>query len=169
MPELSPVDLVLTDPPYEIDLPTVHRKKYNGLKEDYTPIENDRKGFVLEWFTEVQRVSKDYVIFGGNNFIEFIPNRYGWIVWDKRCNEMADRILGSPFELAITNKISTYKIYRVQHGGKINADSIWGNNDARFHPTQKPVSLFARILADNPSASILDPFLGSGTTAIAAT
>ena len=168
LPTLPKVDLVLTDPPYEIELPTSHRKKYNGLSESFAPIENDTKGFCLEWFEKIKSLTKDYIIFGGNNFIEFIPARYGWIVWDKRLNEMADRILGSPFELAITSKMSQYKIYRIQHGGKINADSIWGNNDARYHPTQKPVALFLRILADNPCDSIIDPFLGSGTTLLAA-
>jgi site-specific DNA-methyltransferase (adenine-specific) len=60
----------------------------------------------------------------------------------------------------------TYKMIRLQHCGVKNAD---GDRAGRFHPTQKPVVLFRRILELFPKANfILDPFLGSGTTLLAA-
>ena len=162
------VDLVLADPPYEIDLQP-RNKKWNGSQNSFDKIKNDKEGFCLKWFNEIERVGKNYIIFGANNFIEFIPRKYGWIVWDKRLSEKGDKAFGSPFELAITNLIKKYKMYRVQHGGVINADSIKGNNEPRFHPTQKPIILFEKILKDFSGENdlILDPFLGSGTTAVA--
>jgi DNA modification methylase len=52
------------------------------------------------------------------------------------------------------------------HGGVVNAD---GGNVERVHPTQKPISLMARILLDytEEGQTIFDPFMGSGTTGVA--
>jgi len=62
-------------------------------------------------------------------------------------------------------------MYRIQHAGAVNADrgANNANNVKRLHPTQKPVVLFRRLLADHfPTGVILDPFMGSGTTLRAA-
>jgi DNA modification methylase len=75
-------------------------------------------------------------------------------------------MLGSPFELAWSNQTTGFdRIYRVMHGGVVNSD---GGN--RVHPTQKPIKLMESILIDYSVAGelIVDPFLGSGTVAIAA-
>ena len=74
-------------------------------------------------------------------------------------------MLGSPFELCWVSDKKKYKIARIQHGGVINAD---GANSPRFHPTQKPVRLMQWCLDLFSNAySIVDPFMGSGTTGIA--
>jgi DNA modification methylase len=87
-------------------------------------------------------------------------------VWDKRVNENADKMIGSPFELAWSSKSSGFdKIYRVMHGGVVNAD---GHNARREHPTQKPIKLLAAVIKDFAEGLILDLFLGSGTTLLAA-
>jgi DNA modification methylase len=106
------------------------------------------------------------IVFGANNFPEQLPYNGKWICWDKRVNSNADRMLGSPFELAWDNRTSGFdRIYRVMHGGVVNSDG-----GKRFHPTQKPILLFEKILEDytNLHDLILDPFCGSGTTCIAA-
>ena len=80
-------------------------------------------------------------------------------------------MMGSPFELAWCSKMSLYKIIRVQHGGAKNADALNGEvaNEARFHPTQKPITVMRRCLDYFPLAkTILDPFMGSGSTLRAA-
>ena len=69
-----------------------------------------------------------------------MPYKGIWICRDKRTNISADEAFGSPFELAWSDKIWGYdKIYRVMHGGIINADR--NENAKRFHPTQKPRAL----------------------------
>jgi len=76
-------------------------------------------------------------------------------------------MIGSPFELAWTNKKSGFdKIYRIMHGGVVNAD---GHGVRRVHPTQKPVALMCRIIEDFTKVgdTIFDPFAGSGTTGVA--
>ena len=61
------------------------------------------------------------------------------------------------------------KIKRLLHGGVVNADSMIGNNQKRVHPTQKPIALMSWCIEQvgNPQ-TILDPFMGSGTTGVAA-
>lgn len=160
------VDLVLADPPYGIGYDNVKLNR-NSL-ENFGEIKND-KGEInySKLIGELQRIGKMVIIFGAVNFYKDLPYKGIWICWDKRTKIEADKAFGSPFELAWCNKIGGYdKIYRIMHGGVINAD---GANQPRFHPTQKPVELMKRILIDftNEGDIILDPFLGSGTTAIA--
>ena len=75
-------------------------------------------------------------------------------------------MLGSPFELAWRNIDHGYDtMIRLMHGGVVNAD----RDGKRFHPTQKPAQLMIRIMKLYPGAeTICDPFMGSGTTLVAA-
>lgn len=163
------VDLVLTDPPYGIGYNNkkLHRKSSSSFKD----IENDKGELDYCYLVrELERVANTVIIFGANYFFTsgcFNHNRGRWICWDKRTMEQADKLLGSPYELAWTNKKSGYdKIYRVLHGGAVNAD---GAGEPRIHPTQKPVILFEKILQDYSKENdlVLDCFSGSGTTAVA--
>ena len=80
-------------------------------------------------------------------------------------------MVGNPYEMAWyrSDRIKGEKIYRILHGGVINSDSLKGNNESRFHPTQKPIQLLERILLEftDEGDVVLDPYLGSGSTAIA--
>ena len=109
------------------------------------------------------------IIFGANNFPSQLPHRGRWICWDKRGGiAAADKMLGSPFELAWEDRTSGYDaMVRVLHGGVVNAD---GHGIAREHPTQKPIALMKWCIGHLPAGcmTILDPFMGSGTTGVAA-
>lgn len=157
--DMSKIKLLLTDPPYGID--------YNAVKNnlptynDYGDIQGD-KGMDLAFLF---KLPFEQIVFGANNFPQFLPYGGRWICWDKRTNENADKALGSPFELAWTSRKQGYdKIYRVMHGGFVNA-----NGGKRYHPTEKPIKLMQRILQDytNEGDWVLDCFMGSGTTGIA--
>lgn len=163
------VDLVLTDPPYGIAYN--NKKLRRKSSSEFRDIENDNGELDYCYLVrELERVANTVIIFGANYFFTsgcFNHNRGRWICWDKRTMEQADKLLGSPYELAWTNKTSGYdKIYRVLHGGVVNAD---GANEPRIHPTQKPVILFEKILVDYSKENdiVLDCFSGSGTTAVA--
>lgn len=168
--EIAPprnLDLLLTDPPYGINLDTNYsqRNSSNIRGRDYAPLHGDNEMGEFGWLFKVGCLK---VIFGANNWpdqIQFNPKTCGWICWDKRTNQDADRILGSPFELAVVIGQRTYEMIRLQHCGVKNAD---GDNSGRFHPTQKPVRLMHRIIEMYRPNSIFDPFMGSGTTLIAA-
>lgn len=170
LPMLTGVDAVITDPPYGINLNTYYSNRgASPLKDiqgrDYRKIENDNTPMD---FSFLFNFCKKQVVFGANNFpnqIPFNPITCGWICWDKRTNEAADKILGSPFELAVVCGQRCYKMIRMQHCGVKHAD---GDRAGRFHPTQKPVRLMTAILDFIHENIILDPFMGSGSTGVSA-
>ena len=161
LPSLPKVGLVLTDPPYGIDMDTnayidCGRVHYESIIGDNIPF-NPQFLFKL---------NSEFILFGANNYHHSLPIGGGWLVWDKRSIDgSSDNVFGWPFELAWCSRDRFGKIYRVQHGGYLNADKM----GKRQHPTQKPVALFRQILQDfSNSNTILDPFMGSGTTLRAA-
>ena len=110
------------------------------------------------------RISKNTIIFGGNYFIEHLSNSPCWIVWDKdNSGNFADS------ELAWTNFKTAVRNYKFRWNGMLQQQMQ--DKEERFHPTQKPHKLFQMILRDyaikNDYKTVFDPFMGSGTTAIA--
>lgn len=163
LPDKS-IDLVLTDPPYGINI--AKNGKVGGGKccavTDYGKKNWDNKTPEKEIFDEIFRVSKNQIIFGGNYFVEYLHNSPCWLVWDKNnTGNFAD------CELAWTNFKSAVRKYLWTWNGMLQHDMK--NKDIRIHPTQKPLKLFEMILNDysNENDIILDYFSGSGTTAIA--
>jgi hypothetical protein len=158
---------IITDPPYGIDY-QADWKKWDGSESDFKKVEGDLQEFDPRPFLNYPTV----LLFGANYFTSHLP-RGGWLCWDKRLKDELDDMVGSPFELAWFKSSATKKssiMVRVLHGGVVNADSTQGNNQKRYHPTQKPVVLMEEILKKitREREIICDPFCGSGTTLIAA-
>jgi DNA modification methylase len=163
MPQLEPVDLVLTDPPYGIKRdegfggfggfgPPIARRQYQDKW--------DRERPSKETFELLLSKCKWAVIFGGNFFADLLPQGKHWIVWDK-LNTMPTF---GDCELIWTNlkRNSVKKLTREYNG-------LLGKEESRFHPTQKPLDVLKWCLKKCPySDTILDPFMGSGTTLVAA-
>lgn len=159
-------DLVLTDPPYGISAD----KGVGGFGVSKTDrhYEDDWDTATppIECFTEMLRVGKIVIIFGGQFFTDMLPPNGHWIVWDKKGGVKFDNPFGD-CELAWTNSSrKSVKKYTVIQQGFVSEEKT------RWHPTQKPVKLFGSIISDysdfNAGMSILDPFMGSGTTLVAA-
>jgi DNA modification methylase len=157
LPHLEPVDLVLTDPPYGIGRDGSRystgshggRKAYEFLGWDKNPPSSDI-------FEIIFLQSKDQVIWGGNYFTKSLPPSMGWLVWDK-----GQDICGSDCELAFSSRDAALR-------RKILNRAELARDGAR-HPTQKPLALMLWCLMFFPDAqTILDPFMGSGTTLRAA-
>lgn len=170
MPDKS-VDLVLTDPPYGIGVDRTMAKqsgtqygKAAAPKGNYVATGWDDCTPSKEVFAEIFRISKNQIIFGGNYFIENLYSSPCWIVWDKNNgdNGFAD------CELAWTSFKSAVRKIKYTWNGMIQEDMK--NKEYRFHPTQKPIELMKWCLDmySKEGQTILDPFMGSGTTAIAA-
>jgi site-specific DNA-methyltransferase (adenine-specific) len=166
LPKLAPFDLLLTDPPYGINaedfratLPDTKGKTFVRAIHGDDGLQSAE--FIMRWIKHNQQA----VIWGANNFPKLLPHKGRWLCWDKRLTEPADKMLGSAFELAWENRKSGFDaMLRVLHGGVVNADG-----GKRFHPTQKPVTLFRKVLGRYSKAeAIIDPFAGSGTTGVAA-
>lgn len=159
-------DALISDPPYGIDYQP-DWNKWDGSKGDFKPIAGDDKPFNPLPFLNFPTV----LLFGANYYSNQLPLG-GWLCWDKRTKEELDAMFGAPFELAWYKSTATAKksiMVRIQHGGVVNADSKNGNNDKRYHATQKPIVLMQEIIQQltNTSDTILDPFAGSGTTLLA--
>ena len=158
LPTLEKVDAVITDPPYGIGankmtLGNGKRKLERGLMDwDSKPPSNDLMDIIFN-------IAKKQIHWGGNYFN--VPPSRCWLVWDKctGANSFAD------CELAWTNLDSVVKKLTLPWLGS-NAKDESGE---RVHPTQKPLPLMRWCIdqAGNPE-TILDPFMGSGTTGVAA-
>jgi site-specific DNA-methyltransferase (adenine-specific)/modification methylase len=104
-------------------------------------------------------LGKTQIIFGGNYYA--LPPTSCWLVWDKLNGDtdFAD------CELAWTNMKKAVRRIRFLWNGCVR-----GNGEKRGdHPTQKPVNVMSWCLAQLPAdtRSVLDPFMGSGTTGVA--
>ena len=151
------IDLVLTDPPYGINISNNIGRRKGDKHSDYKKCDWDNEAPKKEVFNEIIRVSKNQIIWGANHFIANIPfNSSCWLVWDKLFSE---DVSFASCELAYTSFKSVVKRYRLSSQQGIE----------RFHPTQKPLKLFEMILRDYSSENdlILDCFSGAGTTAVA--
>ena len=160
-------DLAIVDPPYGIGESSNDNKSRSklGKSKDYGNKKWDDNAPNKKYFTELQRVSKNQIIFGANHFIENIPkaNSSCWVVWDKMNgeNDFADCELAWCSLKTAVRKISLRWHGMLQHDMK--------NKEIRIHPTQKPVKLYEWLLMNyaKEENKILDTHLGSGSIAIA--
>ena len=160
LPQLEPVDLVLTDPPYGIKDKIIRGGEANKKNKFHKNIEKwdilpDRKTFEL-----ITSISKNQILWGGNYFVEFVNHSRGWLVWDKK---IPFAMSFAMCELAYTSYNMNAKIFEFPTN-RLNYEKFDG------HPTPKPLQLFVWCISlcpDKPQP-ILDPFMGSGTTLRAA-
>jgi site-specific DNA-methyltransferase (adenine-specific) len=158
-------DLAVVDPPYGIDGTAeigfgdtksgrVNRPSKWGQKEW------DKERPTKDYFDELKRVSKNQIIFGGNYFADLLEPSRCWIVWDKM-----QRVNQADAELAWTSFTNSVRVYQY-HCSKLQGFQ----NPNRFHPTEKPISLYEWILDKyaKPNDLILDTHLGSQSSRIAA-
>ncbi len=156
---LGKVDAVVTDPPYGIGESNEKNMSRVGLAapRDYGHYEWDSQPASLEQISAIRACSQYQIIFGGNYFE--LPPTSCWLIWDKQngASDFAD------CEMAWTNlHKAVRRVYWRWHG------MIRKGDDIREHPTQKPVGVMEWCLTHIPDAqTILDPFMGSGTTGVA--
>jgi len=170
LPSLPKVDLLLTDPPYGTKTPVDNARFSGGTKTfgrsavaERRPIAGDDELFDPSHLLAFKRA----IIFGANNFAAALPPSNGWIVWDKRVGleDMKDWPLGEA-ELAWTNVTGAVRMFRNRWMGVVR-DTEQGDY---FHPTQKPLALMRWAIQQwsKTGETILDPYMGSGTTLRAA-
>lgn len=154
LPTLGKVDAVVTDPPYGIA--SVWKGGFGhgwGKAREEATLRNDWDETIPseETFELILAAAPEIVIWGGNYFP--LPPSRCWFVWNKpeRNFSLAEA------ELAWTNRDNVVRVY---DGPRSESD--------RVHPTQKPVALMKWCLEKSKAQTILDPFMGSGTTGVAA-
>ena len=178
------VDLIATDPPYGISYsscggPRVSKERKGKIKEETKIIGDD---FInLDWFSEIYRVLRWqaalYCFCSFNSYPKFrnVLKQKGFelktpLVWDKGNCGMGD--LRGDYGNQVEIIIYATKGRHILYGGRDrNIIRIQRPADAyRLHPTQKPVELLSFLLTKSSQQGelIFDPFIGSGTTAVAA-
>lgn len=155
------VDLVLTDPPYGIGIDGSDESIQNGvqIRKKYEWGGWDKSIPSKEYFMEILRISKNQVICGANYFNEYLPQGHkGWVFWYKAQKGLTM----SDGEIIYTSFDVPTRIFI------LHRTHLWQENPQ--HPTQKPIELIKYLVNSFSKENdiILDPFLGSGTTAVAA-
>jgi len=166
LPTIARVDAVITDPPYGI-------KRGKGMGGGGFGLTGNRNTHLRrydsgEWdmerpdkicFDLILNAAELHIIWGGNYFTDYLPVSGKWLFWDKiqtmpsySDGEMAWTSLGG-------NSVKQFTY---------NGNGLQAKEKDRVHPTQKPMALMAWCLSFvNESKTILDPFMGSGTTGVA--
>lgn len=167
LPTLGRVDAVVTDPPYGIGVDASAAKSGGQVvghghrrvaKRAYTQTDWDASPISADILAAVRAAGRWQVIFGGNYY--HCPPASCWLIWDKETNgNLAD------CEMAWTNLPKAVRRIRYLWNGFARA-----NGEPRDdHPTQKPLGVMSWVLGQLPAdaQTILDPFMGSGTTGVA--
>ena len=165
LPTLGKVDAVVTDPPYGIGADkgkkgAISFKGGKPVERAYYP-ENtwDDARPDRAIFDAMREASREQIIWGGNYFADWLPAKGRWLWWDK-CQTMPSYGDG---ELAWTSLAATTPKKFTLANNKLFAQRV-----ERHHPTQKPLQVIEWCLGFLPAATtILDPFMGSGTTGVA--
>ena len=154
-------ELAIVDPPYGIGIDgqkesicknPKHNRKLHKKKDWDNSIPSK------EYFKELERVSKNQIIWGANYFVKHLEKgTKGWIVWDKGQHgltmsdcELAYSSFSCPTRVVVINRVELLK-------------------DGTIHPTQKPVKLYKWLLSKyaKPGDKILDTHVGSASSLIA--
>jgi len=156
MPGLGRFDACVTDPPYGISKDGQAKSTgAHGGRKAYEFKGWDSERPAREAFEAIVGLSENQIIWGGNYFADLLRPTSKWLFWDK-----GQRINQSDGELAYTSLSGALRVYECNRVALMM--------DGAQHPTQKPVRLIEWCLGFLPKAeTILDPFMGSGTTGVA--
>jgi DNA modification methylase len=183
-------DMVLTDPPYGMNLDTdwsdakskssfVEEKGLNSFSGNkYEKVIGDSIDYnpqhIFDYFD-----CKEIFLWGADYYAERLTNKNtgSWFVWDKRSNEgtdtdkvkQSDKMYGSCFELCWSKARHKRELVRIKWAGIFGTEKEPDKDKSRIHPTQKPVELskFFILKFSQIDNLIVDLFLGSGSTLIA--
>jgi DNA modification methylase len=152
------VAAVVTDPPYGIradEAAANNKGKYGWTYFGESAWDRERPPKAI--FDAILAAAEHQIIWGGNYFTDFLPPSMQWLIWDKgqRDFSLAD------FEMAWSSQNKAARIFTYPRSAALK--------DGKEHPTQKPIDLMKWCIDLLPAPdTIFDPFMGSGTTGVAA-
>lgn len=163
-------NLAITDPPYGIgehggkNRSSPESAKRGIAQKVYVNKGWDNETPKSEYFAEIQRVSKNQIIWGGNYFIDYLKSTSCMLVWDKKSSDGSDF---ADCELAWTSFKTAVRKFKYDWVGFGYLNNPHG--ERKEHPTQKPVALYSWLLKNyaKQGDKILDTHLGSMSIAIA--
>jgi DNA modification methylase len=160
-------DMVFTDPPYGISIVGNNckvggdNKAKNGIYSKV--IADDTTDTAKDFYnTCISLGMENFIIWGGNYFVDFLPFSASWIIWDKRGDMNSNNFADG--EMAWCSFETRVRIYKQLWNGMIRE----GEKDRRVHPTQKPIKVLSDIITDQIRGDLIfDGFGGSGSTMVA--
>lgn len=153
-------DALVTDPPYGVSYKSPSGKGLTN-RGNYDIIKGDNVDFNPSClFGHCECI----VTWGANHYANLLPSSACWLVWDKREGDAINN--NSDCELAWCSKGGSARLFHHKWNGMIKASE---KQSKRTHPTQKPIALFVWVFDTIKAGNVvLDLFLGSGSTLIAA-
>lgn len=156
LPTLGKVDAVVTDPPYGLG-----DKWQGGNAASKARWKLNDGGAAIDWDDSISDAlpaaldhANDAIVWGGNYYS--LPPRRGWLIWDKIVREFTS----GHVEMAWSTLDQPTRAFNYAHAQLAS--------EGKFHPTQKPLPLMIWCIRQLSDAhTILDPFMGSGTTGVA--
>lgn len=146
LPTLGKFDAIVTDPPYGIGISS------NPVRQKHEKMDWDNSTPTIDLMDLVLKSGNHAIIWGGNYFN--LPPSQGFFIWDKLQPENFSLAM---IEMAWTNIKTPAKMFR---------QSV--TSYSKEHPTQKPVNLMEWCISYCKNVeTIIDPFMGSGTTGVA--
>jgi site-specific DNA-methyltransferase (adenine-specific) len=170
MPALrSDIDAAVMDPPYGIPIMTKLRhgsgdKPRGNARKVYNNKFDEVAGNDREFDPEPFLGFPEVLIWGANHFAHKLPHNGRWLIWDKRCGIIPERNQAD-CEMAWVKSYGAARVFRHVWDGMVKDSDI---GERREHPTQKPVALMRWCFRFVKGKTVLDPFMGAGTTGVAA-
>jgi DNA modification methylase len=172
-------DMVFTDPPYGMFLNTNYDSMFSNdathkkTGKRFDAVIGDHEDFNSEFINTIFAkfdYCKEIFLWGADYYVDLIPdrNKGSWVVWDKRCDEKMDKVVGNTFELCWSKAKHKRMVARILWSGHHGMQK--DDTKKRVHPTQKPVELvcwFFDYYSMNDKKVVVDLFGGSGSTLIA--
>lgn len=160
LPHLPKVDVIIADPPYGIDYQS--NRRVNWQRQDKIVGDKEFPLWIFELFNPTNAL---FVWCRWDNLL-ILPKPKSFIVWDKGVHSMGDldHEFGRQWEACAFYPGQAHTFLKrpvdVIRVSKIPSKSL-------LHPNEKPIGAIKPLIASHDGI-ILDPFLGSGTTAVAA-
>jgi site-specific DNA-methyltransferase (adenine-specific) len=146
---------VVTDPPYQIEGTWSGGSGHGWGKYSKEAATWDRRpDWFARWLNSPPNYQHEKIVWGGQYFE--LPASGSWLIWDKCVREFTS----GHAELAWTNLKMPIRAFNSSNGQLAT--------EGKLHPTQKPLALMQWCLGFTNLDTILDPFMGSGTTGVAA-
>ena len=176
LPEIQNIHALVADPPYGIGYChsghagkglTKARTRFNKLNNGY--VIGDDQPFDPAHLLDV---APKIILWGANHYADKLPPSARWLIWDKVCSATSyGKWTFADVEMAWSNLKGTARLYPHLWNGCRRAGEENSFLVKRCHPTQKPVAVMSwciQLCDLPPNSLVVDPYMGSGTTGIAA-
>ncbi len=171
LPTLPKVDAVVTDPPYGMRLDASNKNSKPNLSKGvsasrgYENIVGDDDGAVTRFALTALSQIPEQLWWGADYYRDTLPPGGSWFVWNKRAGMPEFDYSLSEFELCWSKEKKHRRIFNRRWFGLCGTETQ--DVRTRVHPAQKSVEVMADCILQVSGESILDPFMGSGTTGVA--